>query len=205
MAKIIEVKTKSIKTFTYILVSFSLYSCNTPSIRFQTKSNQKTKQIVLLPIGDQSGVGENLGTTPIDIELSNLKDKMLRIEQDDEIQYWIFPSLQGSQNTVTLNSNNNIAKKPMVMEQENSVIQRNQTNRLLLKSYQALSKGENNVAKELANQAKRIDSRISAPYILLGLVYLGEKDYKNAKTNFQVAKTLDPADIEIDKLIESMP
>lgn len=78
----------------------------------------------------------------------------------------------------------------------------NLSSRLLLRSYQALVKGNFNQAIDLADKLSQISPRAAAPHIITGLSALKQGNKNLAQSSFSKAKALDPEDTDLDKLLE---
>ena len=81
----------------------------------------------------------------------------------------------------------------------------NQQMRLVLASYQAITLGKTELAKNLAKQARTIDPEIAAPLIIEAMAFLKEGTNDKAKVLLEQAKILDAGDSNITRLLEAIP
>ena len=88
-------------------------------------------------------------------------------------------------------------------EKKESTARVNKVSRLVMASYQAIMNNATQAVEELAQQIEKESPQTAAPHLLRGLSYLRNQDFPRAKAAFQRAKTLDPGDRDIDKLLEA--
>lgn len=73
---------------------------------------------------------------------------------------------------------------------------------MAMRAYEALSKGNSPLAIDLSNKLKEMNSNIAAPHIIEGLAQLKLGNKKEASSSFEKARSLDPSDADVTKLIE---
>ena len=188
---------------------FVTSACGTTStVRFETKAKAT---LSVVEWGQLDRQGKELGETPQDVEIDEIKDKVLKIEAPGKTpQYWVFTEKGGEEFEAKLtltdigeSSGTGSGKGGGVGGGGASTFDINETHRLLMKSYQSLASGDLTAATAFAKKLNEIEPRLAAPHIIIGLAAIqkGEKD--TARLSFDKAKTLDPKDGDIEKLSEA--
>lgn len=157
-------------------------------------SMEQGSQLSRVPISNPDSEGQRL-RNPASMPLATLKDQAVRISASGKAsQYWYLPQTEGNQLRIKVN------RLPSCGDQEQN---RNRPVRLLLKGYQALYRKDYNLARELSAQASIVDPTLAAPHIITGIAYLKEGKRSQARSSFQKASALDPADAEISALLRA--
>ena len=145
--------------------------------------------------------GEILGTTPVTVELDRIGENIVKITGPGKApQFWVFEKMLGE----NLNARLVLTDVPVRTSNEDvQALDPNESHRLLMKEYKALAEGDLTLAKDLSAQHMTMQPKLAAPLIINGLACLQEGDKARAHTAFTKAKGLDPADKDIDKLIEA--
>ena len=80
-------------------------------------------------------------------------------------------------------------------------VEANKVQRSLFKAYKLLSRRKFDLAEKISAQVIEINKFIAMPHIIRGLALLNMGKKAEAQSEFVLAKNLDPADPQIDKLI----
>ena len=124
---------------------------------------------------------------------------MLRVKSEGRAdQNWIF----GTDDNGGVDLKIPLGAKIEEKSGESSTDKDNRNMRLLMAAYSKLHSGQYEKSRELAGKLITIEPEISAPHIIIGLSYLKSGNKQKASASFSQAKTLDPSDNEIDRLIE---
>lgn len=182
----------TLRTFWVLLLTFLAGCAGSRTVTFS--SLEQGSEISLVPISNPDSEGTRL-RNPAAMELSKLNSQAVRISSSGKAsQYWFLPQTGGNQLQIKVN------RLPSCGNSEQN---RNRPVRLLLKGYQALYTKDYNLARELAGQASIIDATLAAPHIITGLAYLKQGQRAQARSAFQKAAALDPADAEIAALLRA--
>jgi hypothetical protein len=183
-----------------LLSILQISGCSTRSVTIATEG----EGIVSIVNWDslESG-GAVIGKTPQTITLEKIGDRVVKIDGPGKApQFWVFSEMISDQLDVKVQLANipggggsNVAGKSLDL---------NETHRLLLKAYRALAGGDLKVAKELSSKLSTIAPSVSAPLIISGLASMQEGDKDAARSAFTRAKSLDPQDSDIDKLLNAV-
>lgn len=194
----------------YIIPLLLLSSgCTTQEITFNSMEQGLEVNVVLAKLSDPNGVGETLGKAPVTVPLDKVKGKVVRLDsKGKQSQLWVIPDGFGEKtkaefklidisaaqsNSAGGNTNSNV-----------SITSLNQLARLMLKSYQALSGKRYEAALDLARQASSINPSLAAPFLIIGITQMQKGEKEAARLSLNKAKTLDPADMDIDRLLEAL-
>lgn len=185
-----------------ILFSLPLVSCATKTITFNVAGEPDSARVSLVSFDNFDEDGENLGVAPVTVPLKDLEGRVVKFSQPGKQNlYWAFTNASGNQSEA-------LVRLPNITESNESAAgdktATNKMMRLVLESYKALSGGRFRVAHDLAAQASTIYPQLAAPYIVQGIALrqLGEVDA--ARAALIKAKSLDPNDQNIDRLMESL-
>lgn len=168
--------------------------------------------------------GAFLGETPLTVETSKIMGKIVKISQKGKIPvYWVMPDVSGQNIRTTLSladapqppqgsAPGAITEKSTKEEREfktqislvESKDKINRVIRLLLKAYQALASRRLQLAEELASRASAIDPELPGPLVIKGIALMQSGDVAGARATLTNARTLDPEDQDIDKLLQAL-
>ncbi len=176
-----------------LVVAGMLNACSPRMITFT--SNDKAT-VSLVTSSSTDGQGEVIGETPQSIPAEKIRGKVVKIWSADVYpQFWILDPLQSGETTVALK----LEKKPE--SQNKSTASTNLKFRVMMKAYKALADQNWKLARELADELNRLEPETAAPHLIAGIALLREGKKLDARTSFEKAKTFDPEDAEIGKLI----
>ena len=195
---------------TLLLVSFGCSSV----IKVSTNTEAS---LSLLDWSGLDGEGTLLGKAPLEIDAGTLDNKVLKISgKDKSPQYWVFTALQGrsmdlkttllpipdAENEEDENEDDEEYEEKDDKDKKGLIEKLNQNMRILLGSYQALARQEYEESVRLATALHKNMPDIAAPHIIMGLSFLKRQQREKARSEFKLAKALDPADPSIDELIK---
>ena len=197
----------------YLCLFQQLVSCATPKV---IVSSDKKSTVSLVGFSDFTSDGQILGEAPQTVELDKLKTKFLKVwGKGLAPQYWVFGDIVGRETKLSLKMEETVSddedKKPEPKpKDENKDGKGDDENadpnlgyRILMQSYHALSVGDLELARDLANKLKELNAKIASPHILIGITYLQQGAKSEAASAFEIAKSLDPKDAEIERLIQA--
>jgi len=188
------------------------WACVSPRIIVST---DKKASVSLVGFNDAASNGQILGDAPQSVDLAKLETKFLKVWGPGLVpQYWVFGNVIGRETKIALKMEELAAakddkkKKPDDEKKddkkpEGGSSDQNLSHRLLMQSYHALTIGDLELARNLANKLREINPNIASPHIVIGISYLEQGSKTDAASAFGIAKTLDPQDAEIDRLIEA--
>lgn len=187
-----------------VLVFLVTLSCNTTNtVKFDTKTKATISVVKWNELDRQ---GKELGETPREVELDEIKDQIVKITAPGKTpQFWVFsePTGQKFEAQLVLTDVSAAASEGGGGAGSVSGFDINETHRLLMKSYQSLASGDLAAATDLAKKLNEIEPRLAAPLIIIGLASLQNGNKEEARLAFDKARSLDPRDGEIDKLIQA--
>jgi hypothetical protein len=206
-----------------IFIFLKIGGCATPAITFST---DKKATISLVGYADASSDGQIIGEAPQSIEMRQLTDKFVKIWGPGLApQFWVFTEVVGKDTSVaikmeeTTSANDDPNKDPKKPEDKDKKkgdeAKKNDNDkvanddvilgfRLAMRAYHSLTAGDNETARKLADELKSLMPKVSASHIITGISHLQEGNKTAAAGAFEVAKTLDPKDADIEKLIEAV-
>ncbi len=180
----------------YAMILFAastLFACSPQMVTFT--SNDKAT-VSLVTSSSTDGQGEVIGDTPQSVPAEKMQGKVVKIWSADVYpQFWILDPLQSGETTIALK----LEKKPE--SQNKSTASTNLKFRVMMKAYKALADQNWKLARELADELNRLEPETAAPHLITGIALLREGKKSDARTSFEKAKTFDPDDTEIAKLI----
>lgn len=187
--------------FCLVFAFFQIYGCAKNQARFESSD---PAVVSLVSWNSLNSNGKVLGQTPVTVELGEIpSDQVIKISAPDRApQFWVFTETYGDQLDVKL-ALAPIPEKTKLLESQITVDQ-NESHRLLMKAYQALTAGNNDLAMRLSDQLSKLSPKLAAPFIVKGLAHLNLNQRGQAKTAFDQAKTLDPKDVDIDQLLKAV-
>jgi len=185
----------TLRLLTAIFCVLTIYSCASLSkVTFKSKDNVTIRAV---DWGDLNGYGQNLGQTPLDVDLDSLKGKVLVLTAPNRhTQYWVVPYTTGQKLEATL--------KLEEKQREGSSLAAfpvKTYSRLLMKAYEALQSKDYNLAMDLAGKMTSLAPDDPAPSIISGLAALQKGNKPKARLEFEKAKSLDPESAEITDLL----
>lgn len=158
-------------------------------------SNDKAT-VSLVTSSSTDGKGEVVGEAPQTISEERIQGKVVKVWSPDVYpQYWIIDPLPSGETTVALK----MEKKPE--SQNKSAASTNLKFRVMMKAYKALADQNWKLARELAGELNQLEPEAAAPHLIAGIALLREGKKSDARISFEKAKTFDPEDAEIAKLI----
>lgn len=184
---------------------FPNLACATKVVNFKTTGPGK---VSLLDSGKLDAPTDPIGDTPITVEAEKLRGKVVKIAQPGSPPvYWIMSdasadTIDASFAPILDPSAAGAAGNSLPDGRVDVKTTTNRIVRLLLRSYQALAEGKYDVARELAAQAATISPEVAGPHVIDGLSLYKNGKFAEAKTALLKAKSLDPEDKDIDKLLE---
>ena len=182
-----------------IFVALLLTSCG-GSIALKT-SDPAT--VSVLDWDSLSSKGSVIGKSPIEFEQDKVENKVMKIEAEGKLpQYWIFTNINGSELELQTTLLDAPKEDGESSEDKKEAEFLNRNLRLLLNSYESLVSNDFEAAKKIAKSLQENIPNIAAPHIIIGLANLREGNRSAANSAFKVAKSLDPSDTAIEKLIE---
>lgn len=199
--------------FQILSVSIFLAACSTTNL---TVTSSDPASVSLVDFNDESGSGEIVGKTPIDIPIDRLEGYYLKITSDKKSQQnWVFTNLQGENIKIfaqlnqaeTVEQDNEEDENGNKAKTNNKALADKELNKaftLILKSYQSLSGRDYKSAIDLSKEAVKIYPNIAAPHIIMGLASIGQGDRASARSSFKKARIKNPDDKDIEILIESV-
>ena len=159
---------------------------------------------------DASVNEELIGETPLTVSIDQVKDKVVKLSAPGKLdqkiifvndlanQIFLNVSLKDLPKTDPKKDDDKKDDKP----KSDSVDNLNTFLRLILRAYSSLAAGEFDVAIKVAEEAKLQSPKTAAPHIVMGLAHLKKGEKNLAEGQFSQAKGLDPADTDLDKLLE---
>lgn len=177
-----------------LFCAFVLFGCQTsPTLRFEAQNrNAENIKASLVNFGDITESGKDLGTLPVDIEVSELAGSSVRLTAPGfETQHWVIAEQLGETNTVRVNLDKSI--------EEATELPRLQTSAslLLLRSYKALSESNYELAIQLAKESESVLRLGPATSIVEALALLQSGQKQQAQVTVEKALALYP---EVDDL-----
>lgn len=195
--------------FSIIILCFG-FSCARSLTIF---SNEKAKIMVVQP--GEGATEENIGETPMTIDPKQLEGKFLKVTAEGRIpQIIVFTTLLGGETQLSVNlatfepeedpnKDKDKDDKPKDdKDGEDKGASLNTIMRMLMKSYQLLANNDAAGAEQSAQDLLKIKADLSSPHIIIGLAKFKRGEKSAAYASFQTAKSLDPDDKEIDRLLE---
>jgi hypothetical protein len=190
-----------------ILILFFAFACARSLTIF---TNEKAKIMVVQP--GESATEENIGETPMTVDPRQLEGKFLKVAAEGRIpQIIVFTTLLGGETQLSVNlatfepeedPNKDEDKDKDKKDGEDKASSLNTIMRMLMKSYQLLANNDAAGAEQIAQDLLKIKADLSSPHIIIGLAKFRKGEKSGAYASFQTAKSLDPEDKEIDRLLE---
>ncbi len=203
----------------YLLVILTC-SCSVKKITF---FSNEPANVSIVPFADASGEGSLVGQAPVTVTVDTINQGYIKVWGENmETQNWIITDLLGENTQANIKlkkiesgeknddkdktdeekdkedeKKNQDAKK----QGEDRSIEQNKNFRLILNAYQALAQSRWQEARDLSSQLSKAMPNIAAPHIITGLSFLSEGNRAAASSAFNIAKTLDPTDADLEKLI----
>lgn len=177
----------------------SCVSCG-GSIALKTSS---PATVSTLEWSDLASKGAVIGKTPLEFDQDKISNKVVKIEGEGKLpQYWVFTNLNGSKIDLQTTLEDAPEGEGENKEDKKEAEFLNRNLRLLLNAYESLVSNDYEAAKKIAKSLQDNIPTIAAPHIIVGLANLREGNRAAAHSAFKVAKSLDPSDTAIEKLIE---
>jgi hypothetical protein len=178
----------------FLILAFSMGSCASRTVTFS--ANEKASLNLVTP-ANTDGQGERIGEVPQTIPLERLTGKVLKVSGPGLLpQYWVLSKLPDGDTKIQLK----LERRPDEGQKKNP----NLSFRLLMKSYKALADKNYKLASELAIQLARVERDIAAPHIIHALSLIQQGQTKDAKVALEAARSFDPEDAEITKLLQAV-
>ena len=197
-----------IKKYILLSVATGLTACG--GGRSLTLTSGYKGEVVKLDFGTDGRIKqEKVGELPQTVDLEQYDGQAIKVkfETDGSEQVWLITDLLGEETTLNLiptslsgneGEDGSPVSKILTPRDVNSIM------RVILRSYQALFENKFDLAISLSDQALQRASGLSAPHIVKGLALLQKGDKEKALVEFNLAKTSDPEDADLDKMIESL-
>ncbi len=179
---------------------FQTTGCKTKSVTFVTEGPGSVSLLSWDKLGSE---GVSVGKTPVTIEMDKVGDNVVMVRAPEKTpQYWVFTEMHGEQFTakITLSA----LPERQATGEASEITDINESYRLLMKSYQALASKKCSLAKTIAKKLSEIKPRLASPLIISGLASLEQGNNEEALAAFSKAKSLDPKDADIDKLLKAV-
>lgn len=172
-----------------LAIALSAMACQTQTVRF---TSDVEAQVSLVDATDAGGRGERLGKTPLSVKVAKTRGKLVRIDAPGAApQYWVFNETLGER-----------LEARVSFGKAGPSANANESHRLLLQAYQAITTRDYSLARDLATRIAEISPEVAAPHILRGLIEMQEGNEGKAISYLKRAKALDPNDRDIDTLLE---
>jgi hypothetical protein len=169
-------------------------ACATRTVTFSV--NEKASINLVTP-ANTDGQGERIGEAPQTIALNRLEGKVVKISGPGLLpQFWVLSKLPDGETKIQIK----LERRPDEGGKKNP----NLSFRLLMKAYKALADKNYKMASELAIQLARIERDIAAPHIIHALSLIQQGQTKDAKVALEAARSFDPEDAEITKLLQAV-
>jgi len=180
--------------YKHLIIALLLGSCASKTVTFTT--SEKASLSLVTP-SNTDGQGERIGDTPQTIPLQRLEGKVLKVSGPGILpQFWVLSKLPDGDTKIQLKLDRKIEEGP----KKNP----NLSYRLLMKAYKALADKNYKLASELAIQLARIERDIAAPHVIHALSLLQQGQNREAKVALEAARSFDPEDAEITKLLQAV-
>jgi tetratricopeptide (TPR) repeat protein len=182
--------------FSLTLVLFNM-GCATKKIKINTTEKSTVSLVDPKNLADS---GQVIGPVPAEIEVNKIQGRIIKIAADGKLPgYLVVTDVLGVETNAFMTLIDSPEEKPPEKKDDQNLIFR-----FLLNSYQSLTQRKFDEALKLGEKAEELSKEIAAPHIIKGLAYMGLGNRAQAMTSFRQAKTLDPGDTEIDKLIKAV-
>jgi hypothetical protein len=156
--------------------------------------------LTLVSFDNPQGAGKRIGNTPLTLPMSALRAGPLRIQSPGlPEQYWVFTDPKETSLEIDLHLANG-----RTTDNSCSVDTLNQQARLILMAYEALTRSDVKTALQLAEQLSSMSPGVAAAHILSGIAFMQSKQNDKATAAFTRAKALDPADKNIERLLQAV-
>lgn len=178
----------------FYLIAIILSGCATKTVTFST--NEKASLSLVTP-NNTDGQGERIGDTPQTFPIERLEGKVLKISGPGLLpQFWVLSKLPDGDTKINLK----LERRPDEALKKNP----NLSYRLLMKAYKALADKNYKLASELAIQLARIERDIAAPHVIHALALIQQGQKRDAQIALEAARSFDPDDAEITKLLQAV-
>lgn len=178
----------------FLVIALTLAGCASRTVSFS--ANEKASLNLVTPT-NTDGQGERIGEVPQTIPIERLNGKVLKVSGPGLLpQFWILSKLPDGDTKIQLK----LERRPEEGQKKNP----NLSFRLLMKAYKALADKNYKMASELAIQLARIERDIAAPHIIHALSLIQQGQTRDAKVALEAARSFDPEDAEITKLLQAV-
>lgn len=192
------------------------WSCVTKTVTFTVAGTGKVSSVSPDNLNKE---GIYLGETPLTIEVQKIQGKIIKISQKGKIPaFWVMPDVSGQNLRASLtlldepqaplgtgqNTEKSDPKSDLSTKLTDPKAKVNRIMRLLLRSYQALTARDFDLAQDLAERASSIDPELAAPLVIKGIVLMQAGNKDGAKSALSNAQALDPEDKDIETLLQAI-
>ncbi len=176
-----------------------LFGCSTsPSVSFRSDLEAS---LTAVSFNSPQSTGQRLGTTPLTLPLASLRKGPIKIQSPGlPDQYWVFSDVRENSLDIELKFSGQRSQSASTCSADTM----NQQGRLLLMAYEALTRSDHQTTLQIAEQLIGIAPSVAAPHILSGIAYMQTRQNDKAVSSFTRAKALDPADRNIDRLLQAL-
>jgi hypothetical protein len=149
--------------------------------------------------------GELIGKSPVTIEFSKLTGRAVRIDAPGKMPFLWTHSSSIAGESVTASIKLTDIPRQITPQSEAAMVDRadmNRVQRLIVRSYKALTSKDLELSQSLAEKAKDLAPFMAMPHVIIGMVELEKGDKDKARLAFSRGKALDPEDSDITTLLE---
>lgn len=170
------------------------YSCRHSLIRIESSDNAK---VDIVEWDNLNGIGIAKGNVPVEFPREEVESKVLRVSGKGKLPLHVYMFEPKGEIIVTKIQLDDVPTKSSSDDEENLIF------RLLIRSYQELTKKNWNESIALAEQMSKLRPKLAAPHILIGMALLKNGRADEARNSLVKARALDPSDPIINEMIES--
>lgn len=174
------------------------WGCATHQVKIET---DVPATVSYVPWTDLAGAGDELGKTPVTIDLKTAQGRVVRIDAKGKTPFlWTHSSSTVGESVTASFRLPDLS--PVQATGQINFAEANKTQRLIIRAYRALTSKDFAMAKNLAEQAKALAPYMSMPHVIVGAAELESGSKEAARLAFAKAKALDPEDADVDALIK---
>jgi hypothetical protein len=179
-----------------LLITTLQLSCSHKTVSIET---DVPSEVTLVDFGAMTSKGTELGATPVTFDVEKMENKAVRVVSTGKTPYyWIYADVSGESITAKFKMVDLPQAEQIVVKES---VEANKVQRSLFKAYKLLSRRKFDLAEKISAQVIEMNKFIAMPHIIRGLALLNMGKKAEAQSEFVLAKNLDPADPQIDKLI----